>query len=451
VKLFLSHSSKDKVVVNRIRTDLNSHGYQTWVDDTDIIPSTSIPSSIQEGLAQCKVVILFLSRHSVTSKWVSTEWEITIFRTLSGEGVTLIPLRLDECQIPLFLTHCKYSDFREKDNYENNLSELLNTLNILKMHYQETPIRGHLPISSILEYTKELLDDLEPEFISLPVHKRLMILDTLRKLPRSGKKVRLDKFRPPLKIRSVYDHILSTAYTADCLLPHFKHSLRETDYSTLALCCAYHELNEVVLGDIPTYTSLSSNSRNRARILAEERLRSVNPAKRERIANDFISMFLGDRNRKAMEHVTSLLSDESNNVSVIFKLFDKIDPIIATWRYLHHYRGKLGSTPREFNKKMKDFYENPDPKAYIRAKHIDNSIYDLVANLQDRAKAWNYYVDAGSIFNQRRLFSIPEERVRELIEGIQLFDVALSVPAYPLEAKTFAVNTPSSELGGTSQ
>lgn len=248
-----------------------------------------------------------------------------------------------------------------------------------------------------------------------------MIVDTLKKIPRSGKKVRLEKFRPTVRIRSVYDHILSLAHTADCLLPVFENLLSEHEYAGIAQCCAYHELNEVVLGDIPTYTSLSSKSRNMARILAEERLRSVEPKKRERIANDFIWMFLGEKHRRAIEHVGSTLANESSRLCIAFRLFDKIDPIVATWRYLHHYRGALGETAREFNRKMKDFYENPDIKAFVAAKRLDRAIMDLVANLQDRRKAWDYYEDPSKVFSQKRFFALPEAKVRQLIEGCPLF------------------------------
>jgi hypothetical protein len=70
---------------------------------------------------------------------------------------------------------------------------------------------------------------------------------------------------------------------------------------------------------------------------------------------------------------------------------------------------------------MKDFYENPDVKAFIVAKQIDRAILDLVANLQDRRKAWDYYESPDKVFNQKGIFTIPETKVRELIEDFPLF------------------------------
>ena len=216
MKIFLSHSSKDKTIVRRIDKDLTSHGFLTWIDEDEIPHGASIPASIQTGLSECQVLILFVSRHSVQSKWVTTEWESAISRSLSGGGARVISVRLDDSEVPEFLRHYRYADFRERDEYEKQLSMLLNTLNLYRSEFQEAYLEPRAPVTSVLEFTQDLLDDLDSEFVSMPVHKRLMLVDTLKKIPRSGKKVRLDKFKPVVKIRSVYDHILSLAHSADC-------------------------------------------------------------------------------------------------------------------------------------------------------------------------------------------------------------------------------------------
>jgi 5'-deoxynucleotidase YfbR-like HD superfamily hydrolase len=437
MKVFLSHSSNDKLIIRRLNKDLTSHGFETWLDGNEVPHGASIPASISRGLSDSQILVLCISRHSVASKWVAAEWESALSKHLNGDGTKVIPLRLDDSAVPVFLTQYRYSDFREKDQYEQSLSLLLDTLNIYKSEFLGQFAQPRTPVTSILQFTQELLEDLNSEFVSLPMHRRIMIVDTLKQIPRSGKKVRLENFKPAIRVRSVYDHMLSLAHSADCLLPIFEHSLKEHEYASLAQCIAYHELNEVVLGDIPTYTSLSSGSRHRARILAEERLRSVEPRKREDIANKFIWMFLGEKHRRALDYVSSILANDSTPISVIFKMFDKIDPIIATWRYLHYYRGKLGPNPSDFNRRMKDFYENPDVKAFITAKQIDRAILDLVANLQDRRKAWDYYEGPDRVFDQKGIFTIPEKQVRELIEGFPLFHYSggTASPVEPVDPK----------------
>jgi len=99
-----------------------------------------------------------------------------------------------------------------------------------------------------------------------------------------------------------------------------------------------------------------------------------------------------------------------------------MDPIIAVWRYLHVYRGKLGENPKEFNKEMLDFYVNPDVKEFIRINELDKKLEDLVIFLQNRTNAWDYYMGSEKIWENETLFQIPSHVVRQAIEGAPLFN-----------------------------
>lgn len=214
------------------------------------------------------------------------------------------------------------------------------------------------------------------------------------------------------------------AHTADCLLPYISHGLEKSEFIELARCIAFHELNEVVLGDIPTYTSLTPVKRNESRNYAEERLRSVDPMRRKHIANEFVWLFLNEKHRISLLKVNENLSINKlkSNLYIIFKTFDKIDPIITCWRYLYHYRGLLGDNPRFFNHRLKDFYENPDVKAFLVSNKVDHLVLDLVNFLQDRTNAWDYYVTPEKVFKNNELFSLPVKLVKRIIEDVPLLD-----------------------------
>jgi 5'-deoxynucleotidase YfbR-like HD superfamily hydrolase len=399
---FLSHSSKDKSFVRRLNSDLRSHSIETWLDEQNIPLGGSITESIEAALSEARVVLVFLSEAAVTSRWVTTEWQSKFFKQINDQRIMIIPILLSDCEIPNFLADRRYLDFRRQHDYESNLSILLSFL--AKIAEDEAGKVNDIGIKnsgSIFEITLEILSDLEREQISLPVHKRLPIIDTLKLLPRSGKRVRLQNFRPTVKVRSIYDHLLSLAHIADAIVPCIRHGIAQSELSDIALCIAYHELNEVVLGDIPTYTSLTTNKRNSARIYAEERLRTVTPSDRKKISNDFIWMFLSDKHRRAFEASNRIMSEIESPTYIIFKSLDKIDPIVTVWRYIHYYRGRLGKDPREFNRVMKDFYENPDVKSYLRANKVDARLVDMVLNLQDRRKAWDYYENPRINFRRR--------------------------------------------------
>ncbi|MBR9824172.1 MAG: toll/interleukin-1 receptor domain-containing protein [Alphaproteobacteria bacterium] len=420
MKVFLSHASNDKPIVTRINKDLRTHGISTWVDHKIITGGDGLPERIQVGLAECSVLLLFMSRHSMVSPWVNAEWNNFFTRQMDGEPVVIVPIRIDkEAQRPGLLRHLLYIDFAEPVEYETALSNLLRSLSKTRT----TIDGGEIEISpnnvNVSRYTKELLEDLNDEFISLPSIARIPIIDKLKQLPRSGKKVRISGLKPKIRIRSIYDHILSIAHSADVLLPVMDHNVKNNEYSELARCIAFHELNEVVLGDIPTYTPLSENKRKSARIYAENRLRSIPPNQRQKIADEFIWMFLQEKNRASLSHVNTILNNE-NPISVTFRLLDKIDPIVAIWRYLHTHRNSERFPAEGFLRRTKDFFENPDVKNFARSMNFDNKVYNLILDLQDRNKALSYFENPDYFSESKELFSLPHSTIKELIEGREI-------------------------------
>jgi hypothetical protein len=134
----------------------------------------------------------------------------------------------------------------------------------------------------------------------------------------------------------------------------------------------------------------------------------------ERITSEFIGMFLDDRERNCLNAANQTLSDEASPVGRFFCVLDKIDPIIAIWRYLHQFRGKLDPDATEFLKRMKDFFDNPRVKEVAKDYEEDSFLQDLVLTLQDRQLARRYYCDEGAI---PRLDRIGREGLKGLIGG----------------------------------
>lgn len=122
-QLFLSHSSKDKDFANCLYADLAEQGHTPWLDERNIKAGASIPAEIQKGLASADYVLVLLSPHSVASEWVRAEWEALFWEEMNTRKIKVIPLLIEDCEIPPFLKVKKYIDFRE--DYAQGLSRLL--------------------------------------------------------------------------------------------------------------------------------------------------------------------------------------------------------------------------------------------------------------------------------------------------------------------------------------
>ena len=110
-KVFLSHSSKDKVFVENLAKKLKSDGFSVWYDDWDIRVGDSIVQRINEGISTSDFLIVVLSRNSVNSKWVQEELNAATIKNMNSKGAFVLPVLLEECEIPPLLTDKKYANF----------------------------------------------------------------------------------------------------------------------------------------------------------------------------------------------------------------------------------------------------------------------------------------------------------------------------------------------------
>lgn len=125
-KAFLSHSSVDKSIVISVALDLQEKGISTWLDAFDILPGESITSKINKGLEECEFVLLFLSNNSVKSNWVTKEWETMLWDEINSGKIKIIPVKLEECEIPKILQTKKYIDL--STNYSDGLFQIIQTI-----------------------------------------------------------------------------------------------------------------------------------------------------------------------------------------------------------------------------------------------------------------------------------------------------------------------------------
>ncbi len=125
-KVFLSHSTMDKDVVISVALDLNEKGITTWLDAFDILPGESIISKINQGLENCEFILLFLSRNSVKSNWVMKEWETVLWDEIDSNKIKIIPIKLEDCEIPKILQTKKYIDFSR--DYNSGINQLIDTI-----------------------------------------------------------------------------------------------------------------------------------------------------------------------------------------------------------------------------------------------------------------------------------------------------------------------------------
>lgn len=126
VVAFLSHSSKDKALIRQLAADLANAGIDVWLDEQRILVGDSIAEKIGQGLAQSDFFVIALSSNSVGSTWVQKELNNALIQEVERRKVTVLPIKLSDCEIPGLLLDKKYADFSK--SYKEGLEDLINTM-----------------------------------------------------------------------------------------------------------------------------------------------------------------------------------------------------------------------------------------------------------------------------------------------------------------------------------
>jgi hypothetical protein len=124
--IFLSHTHADKSFVRRLASDLRERGVKVWLDEWELGVGDSLTQRIQASILEAGYLALVLSPRSVTSAWVNRELSAALTEELHRKGVFILPILIEDCDIPLFIQDKMYADFRYQ--YSDGLDAILRTV-----------------------------------------------------------------------------------------------------------------------------------------------------------------------------------------------------------------------------------------------------------------------------------------------------------------------------------
>jgi tetratricopeptide (TPR) repeat protein len=127
LRVFLCHAKEDKPTVRDLYKRLTAAGLDVWLDEMNLLPGQDWELEITKAVHSSHIVIICLSPLSVKKDgYVQTE----IRRALDAaerkpEGsIFLIPVRLEECIVPLRLHRWQWVDLFSTEGYEKLLAAI---------------------------------------------------------------------------------------------------------------------------------------------------------------------------------------------------------------------------------------------------------------------------------------------------------------------------------------
>jgi len=124
--VFISYSHENKEFADKLATHLVKNNAHVWIDTWELNVGDSIINKIQDAIQSSSALLVVLSEASVQSEWCKKELSAGLVRELNEKRVLVLPLLLEECEIPIFLQDKRYADFRV--NFDSGLKEVVDSI-----------------------------------------------------------------------------------------------------------------------------------------------------------------------------------------------------------------------------------------------------------------------------------------------------------------------------------
>jgi len=112
-QIFLSYAYEDREKILEISRDLSKAGFQPWMDVQNLQPGQVWDIEIRKALQASDFIIIFLSKNSIRKEGYLQK-EIKSALELADRKpentIFIIPVRLDDVEIPVYLQHIQYLD-----------------------------------------------------------------------------------------------------------------------------------------------------------------------------------------------------------------------------------------------------------------------------------------------------------------------------------------------------
>lgn len=127
-QVFLSYASADKEIAQRIVDELCQRGVSVWFGAYELQVGDSIAKAIEDAISASDYLVVLLSPNSVNSVWVRNELAAALSGDLSARDITLLPVVIADCEIPLLLRSYQYLDLRR--DFEGGVARLVKQIGI---------------------------------------------------------------------------------------------------------------------------------------------------------------------------------------------------------------------------------------------------------------------------------------------------------------------------------
>lgn len=136
LRVFLCHASQDKPAVRDLNLKLLAENWvDPWLDEDQLLPGQDWNLEIEKAVESSDVVLVFVSSVSVAKEgYVQKELRRVLNIALEkiDGAIFVIPIRLDECEMPRKLKDIQGLKYYPPENRDSAFEKLKTSLKIRK-------------------------------------------------------------------------------------------------------------------------------------------------------------------------------------------------------------------------------------------------------------------------------------------------------------------------------
>lgn len=134
LEVFLCHSSGDKPIVRELYSRLKAETWiHPWLDEEELLPGQKWKTEIPKAVKRAHSVIVMLSCGAINKEgYIQKELKFALDISLEKpeETIFIIPLRLDDCDVPDPLNEWQWEDYFPQERHEKAYGRILVSLKL---------------------------------------------------------------------------------------------------------------------------------------------------------------------------------------------------------------------------------------------------------------------------------------------------------------------------------
>jgi TIR domain len=118
--LSYAHVDADKKFVRELHQRLRRDGIECFFDELSVAPGANFVLKISVAIDECNYLVMVMSRAYFSAGFAPIEWSAVLSGDPKNERGRLVPLLLEECELPALIRPLNYIDVSSMEKFEQN-------------------------------------------------------------------------------------------------------------------------------------------------------------------------------------------------------------------------------------------------------------------------------------------------------------------------------------------